>query len=366
MKIGGAVLALFLLAFAAPTAAQTAEQDYQAGVAARRAGNPDQAVRFLARAAEAEPENADIHLQIGLAYLALGRLDDAEASFRHTLDLAPDYADARLGLARVAHRRGDRATALAELERVGSDNAEANLLRRQIEAASTSLPWRWRIELDGSYSRVDRQADWQSATLVVQHQADTRTIVAATADATRRFDRTDVYGEARVDHRFAPGSNVYLLVGGTPDADYRPEWQLGAGAAVRLHGGPYATIARLDFRQADYPSGDVQTVTPGVEQYVGGRAWVTAQWINVRDRFTHSSGWLVRGDVMATERLRLFVGAADAPDLDEGVVVDTFSLFGGLSIDVGDRLTLRVSLAHDDPEGPSDRDTVALGMGYRF
>ena len=362
MRIAAA--ALSLLAFAVPADAQTAEQDYQAGVAARRAGNSEEALRLLGLAAEAEPENADIPLQIGLAYLTTGRLEEAEAAFRQTLDLAPDYADARLGLARVAQRRGDRVAALAELDRVGPGNAEADLLRRQIETAVR--PWRWRIDFDGSYSRVDRQADWQSATLVVQHQAGARTIVAATADATRRFDRTDIYGEARVDHRFAPGSNVYVLVGGTSDADYRPEWQLGAGAAVRLHGGPHATIARLDFRQADYPAGDVQTVTPGIEQYVGGRAWVTAQWINVWDRFTHSSGWLVRGDVMATERFRLFVGAADAPDLDQGVVIDTFSLFGGLSIDVGDRLTLRVSLAHDDPEGPSDRDTVALGMGYRF
>jgi YaiO family outer membrane protein len=366
MKSVGAALALSLLTLAAPTAAQTAEQDYQAGVAARRAGNPEEALRLLSRAVAAEPENADIHLQIGLADLATGRLDEAEAAFRRTLELAPDYFDARLGLALVAHRRGDREAALAELDRIGPRNAEADQLRRQIEAASAAVPWRWRVDLDGSYSRVDNQPDWQSATLVVQHQVDVNTIVAATAEATRRFDRTDIYGEARVDHRFASGANVYVLIGATPEADHRPEWQVGAGAAVRVYGGPYATIARLDVRQAEYPTGDVQTVTPGVEQYVGGRAWVTAQWINVWDRFTYSSGWLVRGDVMATDRFRLFAGAADAPDLDQGVVVDTFSLFGGLSIDVGDRLTLRVSLAHDDPEGPADRDTMALGMGYRF
>ena len=59
---------------------------------------------------------------------------------------------------------------------------------------------------------------------------------------------------------------------------------------------------------------------------------------------------------MPSDRLRLFAGAADAPDLDAGMVIDTFSLFGGLSLDVGDRLTLRLSLAHDDPEGPADRD----------
>ena len=107
-------------------------------------------------------------------------------------------------------------------------------------------------------------------------------------------------------------------------------------------------------------------MNPGIEQYLNGRAWITAQWINVWDSSEHSSGWLLRGDVMPTDRLRLFAGAADAPDLDEGVVIRTTSLFGGLSIDVGDRFTLRASYAHDDPQGPADRTTLALGMGYRF
>ena len=360
------VLALSALALAVPAFAQTSEEDYRAGVAARLAGMPEEALQRLARAAAVQPENADIHLQTGLALLALGRLDEAEAAFRRTLELAPAYADARLGLARVAQRRNDPTTALAELDRVGPGREEADQLRRQIEAGAATEGWRWRVDADGSYSQVQGQPDWQSAALAVQHRADANTIVVATLDTTRRFDRTDVYGEARADHRFAPGSNVYVLVGGAPDADFRPRWQLGAGVAARVHGGPYATVLRLDLRQADYPAGDVRIATPGVEQYLTGRVWITGQWINVWDQFAHSSGWMVRGDVMPTERLRLFAGAADAPDLDAGVVIRTASVFGGVSADLGDRLTLRLSLAHENPEGPNDRDTVALGMGYRF
>jgi YaiO family outer membrane protein len=338
MKLARAALAMTLLTLAAPGAAQTAEENYQAGVAARLAGNPEQAIVLLNRAADAEPENADIHLQAGFAYLALGRLDEAEAAFRRTLALAPDYADARLGLASVAQRR----------VAVAGENR------------------RWRIDLDGSYSDVDGLPDWQSATLVLQHRAGENTTLAASVEATRRFDRADVYAEARIDYRFAPGNNAYVLIGGTPDADHRPEWQFGGGAGVRTHGGPFATVLRLDLRTADYPAGGIQTVTPGVEQYLTGQVWLTAQWINVWDQVAHSSGWLLRGDVMPSDRLRLFAGVADAPDLDEGVVIDTLSLFGGLSLDLDDRLTLRASLAHDDPEGSADRTTVALGVGYRF
>ena len=254
--------------------------------------------------------------------------------------------------------RSSTGSARAMPRRISCD-ARSRLRRR-------SGPWRWRIDLDGSYSRIENLPDWQSATLLVQHRPGANTTVAVTAETTRRFDRTDTYGEARVDYRFAPGGNVYVLAGGTPGADHRPKWQIGAGAAVRVHGGPYATILRLDLRQADYPTGDVQTVNPGIEQYLNGRAWITAQWINVWDSSTHSSGWLVRGDVMPTDRLRLFAGAADAPDLDAGVVIRTTSLFGGLSVDVGDRYTLRLSFTHDDPEGSANRATMAIGMGYRF
>ena len=366
MKPRGTALSLIAMAFAAPAAAQTAQQDYEAGVAARQAGNPEEALSRLRRAAEAEPENADIHLQIGLAYLAMERLEEAESAFRRTLDLAPDYADARVGLARIAQRRGNRPGALAELDRIGPGNAEADQLRHQIKEARPERAWRWRIDLDGSYSRIDDIPDWQSAALMVQHRPNANMTIAMTADTTRRFDRTDTYGEARIDYRHAPGVDVYFLAGGTPGADHRPRWQIGAGGAVRVHGGPYATILRLDLRQADYRTGDVQTVNPGIEQYLTGRAWITAQWINVWDSSTHSSGWLLRGDVVPTDRLRLFAGAADAPDLDAGVVIRTTSLFGGLSLDVGDRSTLRLSFTHDDPEGSPNRATMAVGTAYRF
>jgi YaiO family outer membrane protein len=366
MKLAATALSFTAMVFTVPAAAQTAQQDYEAGVAARHAGHPEEALTHLERAAAAEPGNADIHLQIGFANLAMGRLDAAETAFRRTLDLAPDYADARLGLARVDQRRGDRAAALAELDRIDPGHSEANQLRRQIESAVPERPWRWRVDLDGSYSRIEGLPDWQSATLLVQHRPRANTTIGLTADTTRRFDQTDTYGEARVDYRFSPGGYAYVLAGGTPGADHRPKWQLGAGASVRVHGGPYATVLRLDLRQADYPTGDVQTVNPGIEQYLTGRAWITAQWINVWDNDTHSSGWLIRGDVMPTDRLRLFAGAAKAPDLDAGVVIRTTSLFGGLSIDVGDRYTLRLSYTHDDPEGSANRATMAIGMGYRF
>ena len=366
MKRWALILSFSAMAFCFPAAAQTPQQDYEAGVAARHAGRAEEALALFERAVRAEPGNADIHLQIGFAQLAIGRLDKAAAAFHRTLHLAPGYGDARLGLAQVAYRRGDLPGATAELDRISGQSSEADQLRRQIAVARTAGGWRWRSDLDGGYSRVENLTDWRAMALTIQHRPNERVTLAFTTEATRRFGLTDNYGEARVDYGIAPGRSFYVLAGGTPGADYRPRWQVGLGATVRVRGGPHTTALRLDMRQADYPSGDVQTLSLGAEQHVAGRGWLTANWINVWDNSAYSSGWLVRGDVMASDRIRLFAGAANAPDLDAGEVIRTRSLFVGLEMDLGDHLTLRTSLSHDDPEGPNDRNTLALGMGYRF
>jgi YaiO family outer membrane protein len=357
------------LVSAAPSPAATHAPTYEQGVAARHAGDTARAVAILRQVVAAEPENADAHLQLGLALLAAGKLDDAEAAFRRTLAIAPSYEDARIGLARIAQRRGDRAAALQALEPVSPTNADAAGLRTQL-AAGTATEYRWQLNVDGSYSALEgnAQADWKEGTAQLRYQATEDTALAGTVEVSRRFGATDVYGELRIDHRISDGATFYLSAGGTPNADFRPEWQIGAGGSARLRAGTNPTSLTLDARQARYRSGDIQTVVPGVEQYLaGGRAWVTARWINIFDETgAHRSGWLARGDVLAGDRLRLFAGLSDAPDVSEGVVIDTFSLFGGISYDLDERSTLRISLAHEDRAQGSDRLQLGLGIGRRF
>lgn len=365
-----ALAALALVSATQPGAAPDPEQLYRDGVAARHSGDNARAVSLLRQVVAAQPDNADAQLQLGLALLADGRLGEAEAALRRTLEIAPDYDDARLGLARVAQRRGDRGAAIAALEPVNPGNSEAAGLRAQLEAGPEAAEHRWQLDLDGSYSALEgsAQPDWQEGSARLRYQASERTAVGAGVEVSRRFGETDTYAEFRVDQRLSDGASAYVTVGGTPNADFRPEWQIGAGGNVRVVGGDDPTVLTLDARQARYRSGDIQTLSPGVEQYVaGGRAWLTARWINIFDEDGgHQSGWLARGDVMASDDLRLFAGLADAPDVSEGVVTDTFSLFGGASWDVSDRTTLRFSIAREDRDTGSDRVQAAVGLGLRF
>ncbi len=360
-------LALAAATLAMPLQAQQAADSYQQAVAARQAGRPAEAVRLLEPIVAADPRNADAQVQLGYAHLALDRLDAAEAAFAAALAVAPDYADARLGLARIAQRRGDRAGALAALDAIGPGNADAEALRAQL--AAEPIPSRWSFDADASYAFLDGPApDWKELDLQLRHTASERTALAARVEIANRFDNTDVYLEGLVDQALGEGVRGYLLFGGTPDADFRPQWQIGAGGSVRVSSGGNATVLTIDARHAEYVTGDVQTLNPGVEQYFAeGRAWVTARWINVFDDFSgHQSGYLVRGDVQPDEGLRLFAGFSNAPDTEQGVVVDTRSYFGGAVFELGSNLTARVSASFDDTEVGADRTQVGVGLGWRF
>jgi len=228
---------------------------------------------------------------------------------------------------------------------------------------------RVRLDYDFSFSDLEEpRSDWHEASVRLRYQADETLAVSALLEVSDRGRSRDVYGEVRLDRRGAPGSGVYVALGVTPEADFRPEWQLSAGGFARIRGGPGATVLTLDARHGRYRAGDVQTLTPGIEQYLaGGRAWLTARWINIFDEDgDHRAGWLARGDVMAGDRLRLFAGLADAPETSEGIVIDTFSLFGGLSYDLSASASLRLSIAHEDRDVGGDRLQLSVGTGLRF
>lgn len=367
MKIFG--FALAATAFAAPLHAQSLARDeaYRQAVTARQQGDALGAVVLLTPIVAANPDDSDAQVQIGYAFLALDRQDEAERAFRAALRAAPDYADARIGLARIAQRRGNTAAARRELEPVDPSNPEVRALRQQLARGAEAH--RWSLDIDGSYSAVEgAQPDWREGSVQLRYRARDTTFVWGRLEVASRFGIEDIYGEMGVEQALSDRARVYVMLGGTPDADFRPRYQIGAGASVRVTDGGNASVLTLEARQAKFAAGDVQTLTPGIEQYLaGGRVWLTARWINMFDENgDHQSGYLVRADAQATDRLRLFGGLADAPDTSEGIVVDTRSYFGGASYDLSNRTVVRLSIAHEDRETGADRTQFGLGFGLRF
>ena len=357
---------LAALAAGTPLSAQTGATAYEQGVAARRAGDSARAATLLEQAVREKPASADAWVQLGYAHLALGKLDAAEGSFGGALRLAPTYDDARIGQALVAERRGafDRARTL--IAPVVATNADANLLRQRLAALPAER--RWALDVDVGATRLGRgQPDWRQLDVQLGHRLDSGAALAGRIEAARRFGRNDLYGEVRGEIPVGAGRSIYLLAGGSPRADFRPRWQVGAGGRVRAVAGATPTVLTLDLRHASYRSGKTTSINPGIEQYLfAGKAWLTFRSINLVDGGDLLSGALGRIDVQASDRLRLFGGAANAPDVDQGIVSRTRSLFAGASVGVDDRIALRLSVSRDRPSIGASRTGVSVGTSVQF
>lgn len=311
------------------------------GIAARQRGEPATAVDWLAIAVMEEPDNADAWVQFGFALRDTGHPDDARGAFERALALAPDYADARDGLASLAPSAGEMPQGRAPDPVV--------------------------VTLDGSWSALEDAKDWDELRLGIAVPTSGGVTVGASLETGHRFGVADSYGELRLDSPRSRVANYYAIVGGTPDADFRPRWQIGAGGSVRVADGTVPLYATLDVRHGDYPAGAVTTLAPGTTVYASkGRVWASARWINVFADGRHSSGGLARVDVETGEHARLFAGFARAPDLAEGRVVVTTSLFGGANVRLSDRVDWRVSLARDEPTNGLDRTTLSTGLSLRL
>jgi len=358
--------ALLSLTVASSLSAQTSISAYDQGVAARRAGDAARAVTLLEQAVREDPKSSDALVQLGYALLALGRLDDADRAFAEALRLAPAYDDAKVGHALIAERRGEFERARALVATIAPDHEEGRALRQRLKGAGAVS--RWTFDADASLTRVGAgQPDWHQLDLQLTRRMDDGSRLYGRIESARRFDLTDIYGEMRGERPVGEGGSVYLLAGGTPDAHFRPRWQIGGGGRLRLKGDRAPTILTLDARHADYRSGATTILNPGIEQYfAGGRAWVTAQSINLLQDGNFSSGWLARIDVLPTNDWRLFGGAANAPDAEQGIVTRTRSLFAGASVDLGKATGLRISVSRERPDLGGDRTGVSLGSTVRF
>lgn len=232
-------------------------------------------------------------------------------------------------------------------------------------------PPAWRLDLDGSLSRLTRgMADWHEGIVRIGYALRPGTVLSAAAELSRRFGRSDLYLEGRIDHRVDEALYLYAYAGGTPQADFRPIFTYGAGAAWRMADGAGTigpSFATVDLSDALYRQDRVVKVSPGLVQYLfDGRLWATARWLNVFDESGWAVGYSLRADVRLGERLVLFSGVSQAPESADGVRIDVRSFTAGGTLTLGERSTLRFSYAFEDRDRGYDRSVYAVGIGVRF
>ncbi len=333
-------------------------------------GSPDEAEALVIAVLADEPRNLDALMLQARLQLARGKSHEAEEIYSKVLATDPHNVDALLGLGDARRTLWNERGARDAYERaLRFDPASTEARSRLAERPEP----RWQVDIDGLRSNLsDGFKPWNEGAFRLGYRVSPSTTVSAAAELSERFGEFDASFEGRIDHLFTPTLAGYVLLGGTPDADFRPKYQIGAGGSARLSPGVDSllgpTIAAIDLRYAEYETGGIQTVSPGLEQrFLGERLWLTGRWINTFDPDRgRTGGWLVRADVQVVNRLRIFAGLSDAPDISEGLVLETFSTFGGLVLDLDENISLRASVGREDRDKAYDRTVFGIGMSVRF
>ncbi|TPN83142.1 YaiO family outer membrane beta-barrel protein [Mesorhizobium sp. CU2] len=314
------------------------------------------------------PDNVEALDLDGRIALLEGDDTRAERSFQRVLASDPRNAEAMVGIGDVRRAQGDDEAARQAYSQAlaiepGSSDIEQRL--------AVPPPRKWRLDLGSEVSDLTNGlGDWTDSSAGLAYRLSPRTTISGRTRVATRFGRTDVQIEGRIDQAFTPAFSAYALAAATPDADFLARYSIGTGASWQIVApakafGPLSL--NVDARYDKFADTDITSIQPWVQAYVlDGRLGLSARWVHAQDDTgTRADGYVLRADLALTPRFGVFGGYADAPEIDDGALVPTRTVFGGASFDVSDTLTLRASIAHE--QRPTfDRSIFGLGLTARF
>ncbi|BCG95260.1 YaiO family outer membrane beta-barrel protein [Mesorhizobium sp. 131-2-1] len=292
----------------------------------------------------------------------------AEGAFQRVLAADPRNAEALVGIGDVRRAEGDDAGAReAYQQALAIEPGSADIEQR----LAVPPPRKWRLDIGTEVSDLSNGlGDWTDSSAGLAYRLSPATTISGRTRVATRYGHTNVQVEGRIDEAFSPVFSAYALAAVTPDADFLARYSIGAGASWQIVApakefGPVSL--NIDARYDDFANAGVTSISPWVQGYIlDGRLGLSARWVHAEDDIgTRADGYVLRADLAVTPHFNLFGGYADAPEISDGTLVPTRTVFGGLSWDVSDPLTLRASLAHE--QRPTfDRTIFGLGLTARF
>ncbi|MGI9377003.1 MAG: YaiO family outer membrane beta-barrel protein [Tsuneonella suprasediminis] len=365
-------LALLLLGCPAVAWGQDGDPRIEDAQRAAEAGDRQEAVRLLEELNRERPDNPETLRLLGAAYASVSRYEEAISTLREAQVLAPDDQDIALALGRARLWSGDIGGAREEAARIrmaDPNNVELPALEQAIERTSTAPGGRRAgVAVGQAISTVaigGSDRTWRNTTVAVDVPVGSAWTIVGDADVEDRSGVADTRLSLRLDRRLGGGNSVYLAGSVTPDADFREDWSLKAGAVVTLTPN---LVASLDLRHADYGTTNVTVAEPGVRIQSGDGAYaLSLHSINLwAEGNVHQSGWSLRGQVPLPKSATLSLGASTYPDTEAGITRRVRGAFVGVVVPLSDRVTLRVVGDHEQRVDTYRRTGIAVSLHWRF
>ncbi len=286
------------------------------------------------------PGNPDIQNGYGYLEYYRGNYDRAEILLSEVLAKYPGYEDAQIGLKRVRDARADA--------------------KRKEK--------RWRLDVNGGTSSFNTDmAGWNYQSARVEHIPGN---IALHTDVTRyeRFDQIDTQITVGARSNTNNSWDWQIAAGTTPSADFRPKLTGAAriGKSVDVNG----TIIHgsLGYQIDDYTTaGTIHQLSPQVVAYLDDDVVLSGRLMHVmQNGEDDQTGFMLSGSAPVVDRLSARIGYANAPEAINGRVINTESVFGGLSYQLTDSLDIHATYSRDDRENTYVRDAVNVGITTRY
>ncbi|MEI7607792.1 MAG: tetratricopeptide repeat protein [Rhodospirillaceae bacterium] len=302
------------------------------------------------------------------------RYEDAKAGFRAVLKAEPGNIEALTGLGDVQAATGAEDDAADSYAQALALHPDLQDIRDRRDRLFDPSGMRWRLDMGNDLSTHPagyHRSDWQDSFFQLTAALDPRTHLHARLERSDRFNLLDHYYEVGANHRFTPWLSAHLDLGVTLTAQFLPRQRLDSGASVRLWQGKGEigpTMATLGYRYANYVSGPVARLAPGVQQYFfEGRLWLTAEFPFTRNELDQDKrGWSVRGDLQPLDWARLFAGTGSGSETINNFSVESFSRFAGVTLLPSRRFEVTLAAARTDTVNAPRRDTLGLSLTTRF
>lgn len=363
-----AIMAALLL-WTAPAQAQQSVAEAQAALAN---GEAERAVAMFDALLAQSPDDADLLRRLATAQAAAGDLDRALLTIDRARSIAPNDNDILLARARILMWQGRVNEARVQADGVRAavpdypDLAEFDAALDARQATGAADATRVTLSIGAALSDVRPVAGpsrrWKSATVAGAVRIDDRTTISGAIEYEKRL-QADVRASMRYD-RSVNGADFYAAIAAVPEADFREQWSVAAGGTVAV-ASDWTLL--LDARYARYSTTSILAVQPGIRyRPVPGLA-LTAQAINLFEQDgTHRLGGALRGDYDFGDERSIFATAARYPDTEAGITRQVRSLAIGGALPIAPNAMLRVSIGDESRKASYRRQSVALGLSWRF